>query len=55
MKKSISKIEVINLDMNGRVIPDLSKVKVPIELSIRILEILNPGMEFGGRRRPRIK
>lgn len=34
-------MQVINLNKNGEVIPDLSKVKLPKELSERIYQILN--------------
>lgn len=34
--------KVIHYDKNGKVIKDLSKVKLPIELQKEIFEILNP-------------
>ena len=34
-------MQVINLNKHGEVIPDLSKVKLPKELSERIYQILN--------------
>ena len=34
-------MQVINLNKNGEIIPDLSKVKLPKELNERIYHILN--------------
>ncbi|WP_424236412.1 hypothetical protein [Bhargavaea ginsengi] len=35
---------VINIDRDGKEIPDLSRVVVPLEQSSQVVEILNPGV-----------
>lgn len=35
---------VINIDRDGKEIPDLLKVVVPLEQSAQVAEILNPGV-----------
>lgn len=35
---------IVNKDKNGKVITDLSKVKIPNTLSVSIFKILNPGV-----------
>lgn len=41
--KGVTTIQVVNYDRNGKVIKDLSKVKVPIEQQKKILDTLNKG------------
>lgn len=36
--------KIINLDKNGNVIKDLSKVDIPYDLRVSIFEIMNPNM-----------
>lgn len=38
-------MKVIDRDKNGKIIEDLSKVKVPYDISADIWEILNPGFK----------
>lgn len=40
MKKQ-SRLNIINIDKNGNIIEDLSKIKVPREMQIRLLEKIN--------------
>lgn len=36
-------MKVIHLDRDGKVIPDITKITLPYDLSADIWEILNPG------------
>lgn len=36
---------ITHRDKNGKIIEDISKVKIPIELSRDVFEILNPGLK----------
>ena len=36
-------MKVINIDKNGNVIEDMSKVKIPKELQIKIIKIMRGG------------
>lgn len=40
----------IHRDKNGKVIPDISKVKIPYDLSVSIVKILNPGIAVAQRK-----
>lgn len=37
--------KIINLDKKGRVITDLSKVKIPYDLKVQVFKVLNPELE----------
>ncbi len=39
---------ITNLDKHGNVVSDLSKVVVPEEIELELLQILNPGLVFEG-------
>ena len=40
------KFEVVNLDKNGNVIPDLSKVEVPEDLQRKVIAVLLRGGQY---------
>lgn len=42
-KKENGNYRVINVDKNGNIIPDISKVVVPEELTREIIRIINKG------------
>lgn len=42
----MEKMTKIHKDKNGKVIPDISKVKLPRELEESVFKILNPSMDF---------
>lgn len=39
---------ITNVNKNGNIITDLSKVEVPAEIELEILQILNPELTFEG-------
>ena len=41
----------IHRDKNGKVIPDISKVKIPYDLTVSIVKILNPGISVAEQER----
>ena len=42
-KKTKKAMKIINLDKNGNVIPDMSKIVLPEDISRQLWEMLNPG------------
>lgn len=40
---------ITNVDKNGKLISDLTKVKLPSEVEKSIFKILNPSLEFNGK------